>query len=87
VVIRTYGYANTWKDDWQFDSYGAVQAQSNTKSTNSNHALDVIGFAGQQGGYYDTFEYSNLMTHRFYDPGTGRFVNRDPLGYGGGLNE
>ena len=26
------------------------------------------------------------MTHRWYDQATGRFVNRDPLGYGGGLN-
>ncbi len=27
-----------------------------------------------------------LMGHRYYDPGTGRFLTRDPIGYGGGMN-
>lgn len=26
------------------------------------------------------------MTRRFYDPTTGRFVNRDPIGYAGVMN-
>ncbi len=26
------------------------------------------------------------MGHRYYDPGTGRFLTRDPIGYGGGMN-
>jgi RHS repeat-associated protein len=27
-----------------------------------------------------------LLTHRYYDSGTGRFVTRDPIGYSGGIN-
>ena len=27
-----------------------------------------------------------MLTHRYYDPTTGRFINRDPTGYGGGPN-
>ncbi|MFA7483043.1 MAG: RHS repeat-associated core domain-containing protein [Vulcanimicrobiota bacterium] len=27
-----------------------------------------------------------LMGHRFYDPSLGRFLNRDPIGFAGGLN-
>ena len=26
------------------------------------------------------------LTHRYYDAGTGKFINRDPIGYGGGIN-
>ena len=26
------------------------------------------------------------LTHRYYDPGTGKFINRDPIGYAGGAN-
>ena len=26
------------------------------------------------------------MTHRYYDPQTGRFLTRDPMGYDGGIN-
>ena len=26
------------------------------------------------------------LTHRYYDPGTGKFLNRDPIGYQGGAN-
>ena len=70
---------------WSFDSYGA-QKLGSLVYNNMTPNPDTVGFAGQQGGYYDTDERSNLMTHRWYDPGTGRFVNRDPLGYGGGLN-
>ena len=36
----------------------------------------------------DDTEDSNLylMGHRFYDPSLGRFLNRDPIGFAGGLN-
>lgn len=27
-----------------------------------------------------------LLTHRYYDPTEGRFLNRDPIGYAGGMN-
>ena len=26
------------------------------------------------------------LTHRYYDPGAGKFINRDPIGYEGGAN-
>ena len=28
----------------------------------------------------------SLLGHRYYDPGTGRFVTRDPMGYAGGAD-
>jgi hypothetical protein len=54
-----------------------------------------VGFGGQYG-YYTDYETGPgnsvagssllLLTHRYYDPATGRFVNRDPIGYDGGIN-
>ena len=52
-------------------------------------------FSGQWG-YYTDYETGPgnsvagssllLLSHRYYDPATGRFVNRDPIGYSGGIN-
>ena len=35
---------------------------------------DPVGFAGQQGCYADLETGLVLMDHRYYDPGTGRFL-------------
>ena len=45
-----------------------------------------MGFGGQFGYYTDTETGLLCLTHRYYDPGTGKFINRDPIGYGGGAN-
>ena len=44
------------------------------------------GFGGQYGYYTDTETGLLCLTHRYYDPGTGKFINRDPIGYEGGMN-
>ncbi len=44
-----------------------------------------VGFGGQQG-YYKDYTGLYLLTHRYYDAGAGRFINRDPIGYKGGIN-
>jgi RHS repeat-associated protein len=41
----------------------------------------------QWGGYTDRYSGFVLLTHRYYDPQTGRFVTRDPIGQAGGINE
>jgi RHS repeat-associated protein len=45
-----------------------------------------FGYSGQWGGYTDSETGLVLLTHRFYDPETGRFLTRDPIGYEGGIN-
>ncbi len=47
---------------------------------------DVFGFGGQAGYYTDAETGLVLCTNRHYDPQSGRFLTRDPLGYGGGIN-
>jgi len=60
-----------------YDAFGNVT---------STGGPDVFGFGGQAG--YDTDAETGLIlcTNRFYDPQQGRFLTRDPMGYGGGIN-
>ncbi|MEW6283713.1 MAG: RHS repeat-associated core domain-containing protein, partial [Candidatus Eremiobacterota bacterium] len=75
------------------DEDGAVQARYNwdefgnrieTSETGTSSAQTWVGAlgvrdeAGEFGLYY--------MRQRLYDPGLGRWVCRDPIGFGGGLN-
>uniref|UniRef100_UPI00202851F5 RHS repeat-associated core domain-containing protein n=1 Tax=Caballeronia sp. GAFFF2 TaxID=2921741 RepID=UPI00202851F5 len=39
-----------------------------------------------QGQYYDEETGLHFNRHRYYDPQTGRFVSKDPIGLAGGLN-
>ncbi|MCA1568615.1 MAG: RHS repeat-associated core domain-containing protein [Acidobacteria bacterium] len=47
---------------------------------------DPFGYKAQWGYYTDTETGLLLLTHRYYDPSTGRFLTRDPIGYRGGIN-
>lgn len=48
--------------------------------------LDVRGYRAQSGYQSDTETGLQLLTERYYDSSTGRFLTRDPIGYGGGTN-
>jgi len=60
-----------------YDAFGNVT---------STGGPDVFGFRGQAGYYTDVETGLVLCTNRHYDPQSGRFLTRDPLGYGGGIN-
>jgi len=69
-----------------FEGYGALR-QANKGSTGAGVGQhDPAGFGGQFGYYTDTETGLLCLTHRYYDPGTGKFINRDPIGYQGGAN-
>jgi len=61
-----------------YDSYGS--------RTGTAAQADPFGYRGQAGYYTDPETGLLLCTHRFYDPGNGRWLTRDPLGYAGGVN-
>ena len=61
-----------------YDSYGS--------RTGTVSQPDPWGYEAQAGYYTDSETGLILCTHRFYDPNTGRFLTRDPIGYAGGIN-
>ena len=56
-------------------------------SSGSGYAADpYAGYGGQWGYYKDAETNLHLLGHRYYDASAGRFLNRDPIGYAGGVN-
>ncbi len=49
-------------------------------------SVEPFGYGAQWGYYSDRESGLQLLTHRYYDPQSGRFVTRDPIGYRGGVN-
>lgn len=96
VVDKTYG-GNSYTAPYSVASYEAYGHRSNEIDDFDNSPAtheDPAQFGGEWGYYTDeikvgaTLHTTGLicMTHRYYDPGTGRFINRDPIGYDGGIN-
>ncbi len=98
LVSRRVGSDSTF---YTFDERGTTaQRLDDNESVLTSHMADAFGtFAssssstdpyagfGSQWGYYKDWETGlQLLGHRYYDPGTGRFVTRDPIGYEGGIN-
>jgi RHS repeat-associated protein len=77
VAQRTDGAGAVLSSDL-YDAYG--------KRLSGGANGDPCGFEAQAGYYTDGETGLVLCTHRYYDPQTGRFVTRDPIGYGGGIN-
>jgi len=73
-------------DTAMFDGYGAKLGDTDAFTGGAEATRDAMGFQGQFGAYTDNETGLVLMGHRYYDAGTGRFLTRDPLGYGGGIN-
>jgi RHS repeat-associated protein len=77
-VAQKLGAAGGVKAHYTFDAFG-VGATNVAVS-------DPYGYKAQWGYYTDRETGLLLLTHRYYDPGTGRFVTRDPISYAGGIN-
>jgi RHS repeat-associated protein len=84
---------------YSFDSEGNVTQRSDSSgSVLSNHLFsahgsalsgtlsDPFGFKAQFGYYTDIETGLQLLTRRYYDPSSGRFITRDPVSYSGGIN-
>jgi len=61
-----------------YDAYGQLLA--------GGDATDPFGYKGQVGYYTDHATGLILCTFRYYDPATGTWLTRDPIGFDGGVN-
>lgn len=84
---------------YMYDLHGSVvfhiDTQGKMKSGNLYDAWGVrfigddnapYGYIGKWGYYTDSETGMIMCTHRYYDPYSGRFITRDPIGYDGGVN-
>ena len=66
-----------------FDAWGARQVSTSDPTAGS----DPYSGYNTSAGYITDWETGlQLLGHRYYDPSTGRFLNRDPIGMVGGVN-
>ncbi len=73
-------------DTAMYDAYGSKLGDKDVFTGTDEPVRDAVGFQGQFGAYTDNETGLVLMGHRYYSPGTGRFLTRDPMGYKGGIN-
>ena len=77
VIQRLDDSGNVLSSDL-YDAYGNLLSGGDTS--------DPYGYNAQDGYYTDHETGLILCTHRYYDPMVGRWINRDPIGYAGGIN-
>ncbi|MEJ5251431.1 MAG: RHS repeat-associated core domain-containing protein [Armatimonadota bacterium] len=73
-LLNDNGYADA---HLVYDAWGELKWGSNPTP---------YGYKGQWGYYKDMETGLLLLTHRYLDPATGRFLTRDPIGVEGGVN-
>jgi RHS repeat-associated protein len=61
-----------------YDAYGA--------ETSTGSPVDPFGYNAKWGYYFDREAGIHKCTFRDYDPSTGRWLTRDPIGFNGGIN-
>jgi RHS repeat-associated protein len=66
----------------QYKAWGQVTEQRSEWSR-QHGVTNPIRFQGQ---YHDHETGLHYNRYRYYDPGVGRFISKDPIGYTGGLN-
>jgi len=69
-----------WQAD--YDPFGKATVNDDPDG-NGVHVINNIRFPGQ---YFDAETGLHYNYHRYYDPGIGRYVSPDPIGFDGGLN-
>jgi len=84
---------------YEVDGIGSVASLSNSAGVLGNtYTYDAFGkLTGSAGTFTNPFEYTGrdfdaetglfYYRARYYDPGVGRFISEDPIGFSGGINQ
>src|SRR6266849_5605990 len=96
VVSRRSGSASVF---YSFDSEGNVSQRSDSSgnvlasflfsahgTVLSGTVSEPFGYEAVAGYFTDSETGQHLLTNRYHDPQTGRFLTRDPISYSGGIN-
>lgn len=78
--VITNGNTIIWR--WQSDPFGSTAAQEDPDGDGTEFTYNPR-FSGQ---YYDQETGLHYNYFRTYDPSTGKYLESDPIGLGGGLN-
>jgi RHS repeat-associated protein len=79
-AITDSSNTEVWR--WDSDPFGMAAANGDPDGDGVNFVYN-LRFPGQ---YYDSETSLHYNYYRDYDPSTGRYVESDPIGLGGGLN-
>jgi len=78
--------AGTVTDRYTYDPWGNLLTHDIVSDGGTDQPYQYVG----RLGYYTHYQQPDFgllqLGVRYYDPGTGRFTSRDPIGYAGGLN-
>ena len=81
-MIDNEGSSGTLLLSATYDGFGGENVSPTT------YLGDAYDGYGPQWGYFadNTGTGLELLGYRYYDPANGRFINRDPIGYDGGID-
>ena len=79
-MIGTTRFMTDWTGD---DTDSAVYTAFGERISGTQHRYGYAGAGGYQA--HDDLPFLHVG-HRYYDPASGRFLQRDPIGIAGGLN-
>jgi len=68
------------------DSSGTLVGSSIYNDYGAGSVADTYGYNARWGYYFDQETGFYYCQNRYYDPNRGRWLNRDPIGFSGGVN-
>ena len=78
-VVSMVDSSELEKNSYVYRAFGQIESSSET-------LLNDITYVGKLGYFDESSLGLYLLRARYYDPVTGRFLSRDPIGFQGGAN-